>query len=239
MERKFNSALNRVFNFRSIRSHLQKFVPNESDAYSKPYITIAREPGSGGTPIAKALAEALDFEFINEQLVTEIARSVKRRREIIKRIDEKGRSSIEDIVHAALNPEYIDNNIYARELFKCILAYAYQGKVVILGRGGNFITPFAKGLHVRITAPYQVRVQRAIDYEGFNREKARKVIAKTEQERREFVRQYIKSDVKKVNAYDLTLNTTYFDVNEARDVIIEVFYQKFSHSLKKPPISFN
>ena len=57
---------------------------------------------------------------------------------------------------------------------------------------------------------------------------AKEVLAKVEKERREFVKQYFKKDPKKVNSYDLNLNTTYFQVEQARDIIVEAFYQKFT-----------
>jgi cytidylate kinase len=100
--------------------------------------------------------------------------------------------------------------------------------VVILGRGANFITPFAKGLHINITAPYAVRVQRARDYEGHNETEAKAVIAKLEKERKEFIKQYFKKDISKCNSYDLTINTTYFTIDQAADIVVEAFYRKFS-----------
>lgn len=204
----------------------------DESSFKVPFITIAREPGSGGAPIAQEVADKLGFELVDEQIIEEIAHSIKKRKAIIKEIDEKARTRIEDIIHSTLNREYVDDLKYTKELFKVILAYAYKGKTVILGRGANFITPFAKGLHVNVTAPYDVRVQRAMDFEGFNLPEAKAEIAKTEKERRDFVKQYLRKDPKKFNSYDLTINTTYFRVGEASDVIIEALYRKFSKTLK-------
>jgi cytidylate kinase len=67
-----------------------------------------------------------------------------------------------------------------------------------------------------------------MDYEGLSERQAKDVIAKVEHEREEFVRQYFSSNIKQRNVFDLTLNTTFFSVNQARDVIIEAFKQKFS-----------
>lgn len=201
-------------------------------SFIKPFITIAREPGSGGAPIAKAVAEKLGFTFVDDQIVEEIAKSTKKRKAIIEEVDEKSRTRINDMVHSILNEEYVDEVKYLSELVKVILTYALKGQVVILGRGANYITPFAKGLHVNITAPYAVRVQRAMDFEGLSSEKAKEVIKEVEEERKQFVNQYLKQDLRKRNSYDLTINTTYFRVNEARDVIIEAFYKKFSRSVR-------
>ncbi len=208
-------------------SGLEPLQLNES-SFIRPFITIAREPGSGGRPIARAVAEKLGFECLDEQIIEEIAKSTQKRKAIVATIDEKTRSHIEDIVHSILNPEYLDDVKYITELTKVMLSYALKGNVVIVGRGANFITPIAKGLHVNITAPYELRVDRAMQFEGFNREQAAEVIAQTEKERKEFVKQYFRQNADKKNAYDLTLNTQFFRVGEARDVIIQAFNQKFS-----------
>ncbi len=227
-------TLNRAFGLFNLKKKVAKAIRDDyqESLFVKPFITVAREPGSGGAVIAKAVADRLGFELVDKQIVEEIARSVKRRKEVIASLDEKTRGAVEDLLDSVLDPEYINEEKYISELFKLIIAYAHKGNVVILGRGANFITPFAKGLHVNIVAPYVVRVQRAMDFEGLSREKAKEVIAKVEKERSDFVKKYINNDIKKRNAYDLTLNTTYFRIDEAASVVIEAFKQKFSRSYK-------
>jgi len=195
--------------------------------FKKPFITIAREPGSGGVPIANAVAQKLGFLCVDEQLIDEVASSTKLRKELIRAVDEKSRTHVEDIVQSLLNSDYVDDVKYITELTKVILTYALQGKVVIVGRGANFLTPVGKGLHVNITAPYEVRVKRAMDYEGFSKKKAEEVIAKVEKERKDFVKQYFRKDPSKINSYDMTLNTSWFTVEQARDLIIDAFRHKF------------
>lgn len=225
--------INKILSHLKLRdSLLSSFMPKTDSAFIRPFITVAREPGSGGAPVAQAVAEKLGFTYVDEQIIEEIARSTKRRKEVIRSIDEKNRTAIEDMVHSLLNDEYIDDLKYVTELAKVILTYAHKGHCVILGRGANFITPFAKGLHVLVTAPYKVRVQRAMDFEGHNQRTAEKVIADVEKERNFFVKQYLRNDHNKKNAYDLVLNTTYFQVDEACDVIVEAFYRKFSRSVR-------
>lgn len=220
-------VLNRTTSWLRIKEETQSAYGDMSQVFSRPFITLAREPGSGGEPIAKALAEKLGYEFVDEQLVEAIARSTKRRKETISTLDEKTRSVVEDLVHSLLNPEYVEETRFIKELFRTILAYAYKGRVVILGRGANFITPFARGLHVMVTAPYAVRVQRAIDYEGHTREKAKQVIAEVEAQRRDFINKYISKDARKPYAYDLTLNTQYYQIHQSCQIIIEALKQKF------------
>lgn len=225
--------VNRLVAFFNVQKKLGhvSFWSNDT-VFTKPFITIAREPGSGGAPIAKAVADKLGFACLDDNLLDEMAGNSKQRKTLFKNLDEKTRSAIEDIVDGALNPEHVDDIKFVSEMSKVILSYAFKGKVVIVGRGANFITPFAKGLHINITAPYSVRVQRAMDYEGYSKEKAEEVLATIEKERKAFVKQYIKKDPTKINAYDLTINTTYFSLEQTRDLIVNAFYLKFPRTMK-------
>lgn len=223
----YYDLINKTLNLSTLREYLRDKFSDSEPTFTNPFITVAREPGSGGAPIAKAIAEKLGYEFIDDQIVEEIARSTKRRKAIIKEIDEKSRTRIEDIVHSLVNIEYLDEETYISELVRSILSYAHKGHCVILGRGANFITPFAKGLHVNITAPYEVRVQRAMDYEGLTEKQAKEVIAKVEKERSDFVKQYFRRNLTQRNIFDITLNTHYFTVPQARDIVLAAFEQKF------------
>lgn len=227
MAGRYYELVNKALHWGSLREYLREKFGLTEDSFIHPFITVAREPGSGGAPVARAVAQKLGFEYVDEQIVDEIANSTKRRRAIIEEIDEKSRSRIEDIVQSLVNIEYIDQETYISELVKVILSYAHKGRCVILGRGSNFITPFAKGLHVSITAPYDVRVKRAMHYEGLSEAQAKEVIAKVEEERTEFVRQYFRRNLRQRNVFDLTVNTSYLNVQQSSQIIVEAFKQKF------------
>lgn len=226
--------VNKLMNALKLREDLgAHYISEQSDfQFVRPFITVAREPGSGGAPIAQAVAEKLGFTFVDEQIIEEIATSTRKRREIIKEVDEKSRTQIDDIVHSVLNQEYIDDLTYMKELTQVILAYALRGHVVILGRGANFITPFGQGLHVNIVAPYKTRVLRAQEFEGLSEADAKKIIKKVTADREQFIKQYFTKNKKKRTEYDLIINTHSFQVDEARDVVIEAFYRKFSRSVR-------
>lgn len=219
--------VNRMVATLRIRERISARDVPEKHFFEKPFITIAREPGSGGAPIAKKLAERLAFAFHDEEIVDLLARSTKKRKNIIKAIDEKGRTYVDDMIHLMLNPEYVDGSQYIKELTRVVLNFAHQGNCVILGRGANFMTPFARGLHVSIVAPYEVRVQRAMQYENYDEETAKKVLAKVEKQRKSFVKEYFKKEISSRNAYDITLNTNYYSIDEAVDIIMLAFRRKF------------
>jgi len=215
-----------------LRETAPKSKPEETqtyiDSFPEPFITIARDPGSGGKLIGQEVARELGFAFYDHELLEEIAKSTKMRQSVLNQVDEKSRTALQDLIQGLMNPNYVSDVTYFSQLCKVILSLAYKGKVVILGRGANFITPFARGLHVRITAPTQVCIQRAIDYEGHAPEVAREIVKKYETDRREFVRQYFDKDIKKSDYYDLVINTTFYTPKEAAAIVTRAFKKKFN-----------
>lgn len=203
------------------------------ERFTKPFITISREPGSGGRPVARLIAKQLGFTFYARRIIEDVAKSVRQRRALLESIDERGRTAVEDLVHAAFNPDYVSDIEYIRHLSKVILAAAIKGEVVILGRGANFITPFARGLHVRICAPYLVRVERAVHFEKISREEAVKVIKEVDQHRKEFIRQYFGKNISNQNYYDLVVNTADMSIEDAAEHVVLALKNKFPDYAKK------
>lgn len=205
---------------------------NHPSLAKKPFITIARDPGSGGKPIAKLVAKQLKFKLYDKALVEEIAKSAKLREKTIHQIDEHTRTYIQDLVHSLLNPEYISDTTYIKHLSRVILAIAHQGKAVIVGRGANFILPPDEGLRVLITASKKVRIQRAIAYEKISRREATTRVIKISKQRSDFVSQYFRKYYTNPKHYDLILNTDHYDINTAANVILTAFTQKFPNYSK-------
>lgn len=193
----------------------------------RPFITVSREAGSGGRPIAEMVAKSMKFELYDEKFVEAIAKSAKQRTELIQSVDEKARGAIADILQSVLNPEYISDMTYIRHATKVVLSRAQRGKVIFLDRGANFMVPSDAGLRVRIQAPFEVRVPRAIKYEHIDANQAKGIIRKADSERKNFVRQYFNKNISNANDYDLVLNTTHMTLEDARDLIISAFRKKF------------
>ena len=193
----------------------------------RPFITVSREAGSGGKPIAKAVAKKLGFKFYDKQLINMIARKAKKRKQLIKSLDEKDRGFVDDLVHSLLNPDYVPEEAYIKNLCKVVLSLARKANCVVLGRGGNFIAREYGGLHVRVVAPFLVRAGYTAQYEGYSMYEARERVRKFDKDRKEFIKQYFGKDASNANYYDLVVNTTYLSIDQARDIIIQAFKQKF------------
>lgn len=193
----------------------------------KPYITISRDPGSGGKPVAQLVAKQLGFKLYDKKLVEEVSLKMHRSISLLKRVDEHRRTGIMDLVQGVLNPDYVSDEAYFRNLCQVIYDLVQKGGLVIVGRGANFVAPKAYGLQVRVTAPYRVRVARAIQYEKIDYRQARERIRHVGEQRDEFVKQYFGKDISTSKYYDLTINTTFFTIKQAADLVIDAYKLKF------------
>ena len=193
----------------------------------RPFITISRESGSGGTPIAKLVAKKLRFKFYNKKLINMIAKQTKKRKVLIESLDEKDRGMVEDIVQSFFNPDYVAGETYFKHLCRVTMTLAKRGNCVILGRGANFITSDYGGLHVRIVAPFLVRAGYTAQYEGYTIYEARERMQKFDKERKDFIKEYFGKDPSNANYYDLVINTEGLKPEAAAEVILTAFKKKF------------
>jgi cytidylate kinase len=210
----------------------QELLLNEPTAFSKnrtvkPFVTISRESGSGGKPIARAVAKKLGLKIYDKQLIEMTAKKSKQRRSLIASLDEKDRGFVEDLVHSMLNPDYVSEDTYIKNLVEVVLSVAHKGNCIILGRGSNFITSQYGGLHVRLVAPFLVRAGYTAQYEGRSIYEARERVKEFDRERKEFVKKHFDKDPSNANYYDLVINTTYYNIEQAANVIVAAFKQKF------------
>jgi cytidylate kinase len=202
------------------------------DAVSKhiqvrPFITISRESGSGGKPIAKLVAKKLGFKFYDKDLINLTAKEVKKRKALIESLDEKERGLVEDLVYSLLNPDYVADETFFKHLCHVMLTLARKGNCVLLGRGANFITQHYGGLHVRIAAPFLVRAGYTAQFEGLTIYQARERMERFDKERKEFIKEHFGKDPSNANHYDLIINTTDYNIQKAANIVIAAFKQKF------------
>ncbi|MBU0619223.1 cytidylate kinase-like family protein [Patescibacteria group bacterium] len=207
-------------------SFIKRMYPSVDKTVFKPFITVSREAGSGGRPIARLLAKELGFDFYDEHLVDLTAGKLKKRRELVASLDEQQQGIMQGII-ALLTDTGLSKDKYIHGLCEVIVSLAQKGNCVILGRGANFITPFGEGLHVRVIAPFLTRVGYTASYEGYSKYEANQRVRHFDRERKEFIKRYFSKNPSNTNYYDLTINTAYFNIEQAVKVILKAYKRKF------------
>lgn len=163
-------------------------------------ITISRQMGSGGIPIAHKAAEKLGYTLIDGDAIMEVADRYGLTQESLELADEKPPHFSEK-----LDSKH-ETALHLIELI--ILDYALKGNVIIYGRGGqDLLKGINSVLRVRVIAPFEERVERWAEREWLDPERARFLVRKSDQQRAGFIKYYFDRDWDDPLGYDLVINT--------------------------------
>jgi cytidylate kinase len=138
---------------------------------------------------------------------------------VIRSLDEKGVSMIDDWVSAAISDRHLWPDEMSKVLMRVIGAIGRHGKAIIVGRGANFVLPPENRFRVRIIAPMERRVNCVAESFGVTKDEAKRRVLRTESDRRAFVRKYFHSDIADPANYDIVLNTGTLSIESAAATI--------------------
>lgn len=177
-------------------------------------ITISREMGSGGIPIAHNVAEELGYVLVDGEAIGAVADEYGLTLEAIEKADEKPPA----FVNGADERAEID--LHQIELI--ILEYALKGNVVIYGRGGqDLLNGIDSVFRVRIIAPFEERVERWAEREWIDPEQARVLVRRSDQQRAGFIKYFFDRDWDDPINYDLVVNTSRISEEMATKLICD------------------
>jgi cytidylate kinase len=185
-----------------------------------PTITLSMEPGSGGSILAQKIADRLDFDLFNREIVEAIAKSSEIRETVIASLEKDRLSGMEDFIASLVKDYYIHPDLYLEHLLKVINTIARHGRAVIVGRGANFILPAPEIFAVRVIAPLEIRIRNvALNYKVAEEEAKRRVIRR-ESRRKAFVRHSFNADISDPLHYDMIINTAKMNIDAAVEAVI-------------------
>lgn len=208
-----------------VKDQVKKWEKQFTDKKAKaeaqiPVITLAMEPGSGGSLIAEKIAERLGFHWFHRDIVQQIAKTAKIRSTVINTLEKERLSGIKDFVSSLMEDQYIHPDTYLKHLLVVVSTIAKHGRAVIVGRGANFILPAEDIFSVRVICPLDKRIREvALAYRVSTEEAKRRVIQR-ESRRKAFVRRTFNADISDPIHYDLTINTGKISIDAAVETVI-------------------
>lgn len=157
-------------------------------------ITITREFGSLGRPIAKRLSEILDIEYYDRDLVDQAAEKLHLPKSIIDEAEESA-ISVPTTFFRMQFPLGKGTNKRQDEIFEAqqniIKFLADKETCVIVGRCSDFILSEMKNaLHIYLYAPYKNRVENCVNDLGLKEEDAKKMIVAVDEARNSYHMNY-------------------------------------------------
>lgn len=170
--------------------------------------------GAKGAQIAQQVAKSLNYTYYGEAELLKFAVEMGFFTDV-KKLGEKGPHFFERFFSE--KPK-----VYLDRLQSVIFEVAKKGDAVFFGKGSQFLlNSFHCALHVLVTGSMEKRIQQVMEEKKVDREVAEKMIHRSDQEKRSFLRFAFEEDWLSPSLYDLVLNTDKLTVESAAKMVTE------------------
>lgn len=199
-------------------------------------VAVARSLGAGGDEIGRAVAKELGFRCADEEIITRAAQEAGVSPETVAQVEHTPAlitRILESMARAPIDPAdpqgwvLADTSIperaseYEDLIERVIRETADEGDVVILAHGASIALAGKDGLlRVFVTASRDVRAKRLAKEADVSEKEARKAIADSDRQRREYLRRFYDVRQELPTHYDLVINTDALTVPRAVQLIV-------------------
>ena len=194
-------------------------------------ITIGRQYGSAGLEIGKRLAEELDVQIYDKEMLKRAAKESGICESLFETHDEKPTSSfIYSLVMDTYSLGYsssgyadmpINHKVFLAQ-FDTIKKIANEGPCVLVGRCADYALEERKDvINIFIYADMEQRIRRIARKYDLTDSKAKDVIQKTDKKRASYYNYYTNKEWGDAKGYDLCLNSGKLGVDGTVKAILE------------------
>jgi cytidylate kinase len=178
-----------------------------TSAAHAPVVTISHQHGAGGAEVVRRLAQELDLDVFDREIVSEIAESTHLSERVVETLDEKARAWLTDWLESLATHDFLSRSEYRYQLTRVVGAIARHGGAIIVGHGGHLVLGEGEALRVQLVAPLVARVEAVKRRSGRPEREARREVQAVEAGRRAFVMQHFHVDLEDPTRFDMILNT--------------------------------
>jgi len=195
-------------------------------------LTIERQYGSGGRLTGKRLAEELGIHFYDEEILKMTSETSAIGEQYFRLADERAGNNLLYRIVTGMKPELTEPdkdgpNITSPEnLFRfqaeIIRKVADESPCIIMGRCADYVLDAeAKEQLVRlfVYADIPTCIRRVMEVDGVDAREALKRVNRISKERRDYYKYYTGKDWEDMANYDLPINTTRLELDEAVTLI--------------------
>ena len=201
-------------------------------------ITIFRQFGAGGKTLGKMIADELDYEFADSEIIEKVAEMANVSTHWVETVEKEAGGKLsrfvskmvsKSLVDRILKDErgYIDEVIYLDYLVLIIAQIADEGNVVILGRGSQYIlNDHPEACHVLLIDEFDNRVEFMKEHYELSYNRATQVVRSEDKRRRALYQKLGKTDYDNPFLYHLVLNMSKVSLEEARQLVCNLIEKR-------------
>lgn len=201
-------------------------------------ITISREVGSGGGSVGRKLAEKLNVNYINKQLMQSLEEKFNLTSGGIEHLKSKKKNwftdLFEQITPAPKATMKVGGYTFSREFQEAVTiddlfeaekeilnAFADEGSCVITGRSAFFVLKGRPNkVDIFITASKEMRIEKIMAKQNLSREEATKLMESIDTGRDNYVKRFTNLSRYDMRNYNLILDMDYLTEDEAVEKIL-------------------
>ena len=192
-------------------------------------ITISRQYAGGGREVAEKLSEAYGIPFYDRALISRAAKESGFAEAAFDNVEMKATNSLLYSIAMGMNaygsPDLgythlsLDDRIYLAQS-DIIRKVADEGPCVIVGRCADYIVRERKDVvNVFIWSSMPYRIERAVERDGVEREKAEETIIRMDKRRANYYNYHANNKWGKVTNYHLSLQNDFKGIDKTVELI--------------------
>lgn len=215
----------------AVRSHVHTIGGRPAEAeFAPPFITISREAGAGGRTLMRRLVDRLNdldppgpgqtpWNGFDKELVEKVSQDHHLHKTLVNLLGEQCHSWLHD-VFAGLSAQTTETQVY-RRVAETIRGLAQGGRVVIVGRGGVFITHnMPRGIHLQVVAPLEHRVEQMARALNCDHKHAASEVRRIDQNRESFYKRYWPDTPLSPSVFTATFNSAAISEEKMADAVL-------------------
>ena len=191
-------------------------------------ISIIRQFGSLGRPIARKMSELLDIEYYDRDIVYAVAKQTGYPIEEISTNDEMLHTGFLRMMFPLGQSSAKHQNEIFNTQRKVILEAADRESCIVVGRCSDYILEaYPNLLRIYIYAPYEKRLKNCVEELHMAENQAKRMIRGVDRARNAYHKRYAGFAPNDMNYKDLMIDSSMLGVDGTAEYLVDLIHKKF------------
>lgn len=192
-------------------------------------ITISRQFGSLGRPIAKKMSELLNIEYYDRYIVSKAASQLEMPTDVASDVEETVKRRYINMKFPFLSgTTEMQDDLFETQK-KIILDLAEKESCIIVGRCSDYVLRnFKNHMSIYIYAPYYERLKNSIDTLHIPADEAKKLIDEVDESRELYNQHYAHCSSADIHSKDILIDSSILGIEGTAEYLVEFAKRRFS-----------